>query len=493
MSSRSVEFYQGVVRSIASLQTEVEWVEFKVNNKDPERIAKYISGLSNAATLCDRPVAYIVWGIKDDTHKIVGTAFDYRKAKKGNMDLELWLNQIIHPKIDFKFHEVPFTNADGKQIHVTLIEIPCAESQPTRFESVSYIRIGSNLKPFAEFKEKEAELWRKFDKVPYEKRIAYQEASAQMVVTLLNFPEYYRKLGLSTPANMQKVLQDLMNENFIQRNDAGSWDITNYGALMIATDLKKFAGLSKRAVRVIRYPDKSRLRGTSEKEFSAGYVTSFEEIIQYILTVIPLEEIIVSGIRKQKYSFPETAIRELLANALIHQALDQKGTNPMIEIFSDRIEFSNAGAPLVSIERIIDTVPLSRNENIAGFMHKCGICEERGSGYDKIIEATTANALLAPKIENQNNQFTKVTLYAKIPFDLTTKEDRIRTCYMLACYAFVTSSVIANSNVRTAFGLQEKDKVKASRIIRDTVEAKKIKPVDPQTAPRYMKYVPFWA
>ncbi|MGN0839193.1 MAG: helix-turn-helix domain-containing protein, partial [Pyramidobacter sp.] len=89
MSSRSVEFYQGVVRSIASLQTEVEWVEFKVNNKDPERIAKYISGLSNAATLCDRPVAYIVWGIKDDTHKIVGTAFDYRKAKKGNMELEV--------------------------------------------------------------------------------------------------------------------------------------------------------------------------------------------------------------------------------------------------------------------------------------------------------------------------------------------------------------------------------------------------------------------
>lgn len=164
-----------------------------------------------------------------------------------------------------------------------------------------------------------------------------------------------------------------------------------------------------------------------------------------------------------------------------------------LEIFADRIEFSNAGAPLVAIERIIDTVPLSRNENMAGFMHRCGICEERGSGYDKIIAATSADALLAPKIENQNNPFTKVTLFSKIPFELTAKEDRVRTCYMFACLAFVNSSAISNADIRSAFGLEENDKVKASRVIRDTMNAKLIKPVDPSTAPRYMRYVPFWA
>lgn len=150
-------------------------------------------------------------------------------------------------------------------------------------------------------------------------------------------------------------------------------------------------------------------------------------------------------------------------------------------------------SPLVAIERIIDTVPLSRNENMAGFMHRCGICEERGSGYDKIVASTSALSLLAPKVENQYNQFTKVTLYAKIPFEMTTKEDRIRTCYMLSCLAFVTSKTISNADVRDVFGLKEQDKVKASRIIRDTIEAKLIKPVDPQTAPRYMKYIPIWA
>ncbi len=493
MMDRSVEYYQEIIRTLAALPTEVEWVEFKVNNKDPERIAKYISAVSNEATLCDRPYGYIIWGIKDDTHEIIGTDFEYRKAKKGNMELELWLNRQINPKIEFKFREVFFENPDGELLHVTLIEIPGAEDEPTKYESVGYVRIGSNLQSLAEYPEKEAKLWRKFDKVPYEKRIAYSEATNDDVVTLLDYPGYYRKIGVPIPENREKVLKDIQDEKFIYSNDGGTWDISNYGALMIATNLKAFDGLEKRGVRVIRYPDKSRIGGIGEKIFYNGYAIVFEEIIQYILTVIPQEEVIEKGIRRQKYHFPETAIRELLANVMVHQSLEQRGTSPMVEIFSDRIEFSNAGAPLVAIERIVDTVPLSRNESIAGFMHRCGICEERGSGFDKVITATRAESLIAPKIENQNNQFTKVTLYSKMDFDMTTKEDRIRTCYMIACLAFVTSDAVTNSDIRSAFGLDEKEKVKASRIIRDTMDAKLIKPVNPETAPRYMKYIPYWA
>ena len=121
------------------------------------------------------------------------------------------------------------------------------------------------------------------------------------------------------------------------------------------------------------------------------------------------------------------------------------------------------------------------------------IRKERGSGYDKIVAATQSAALVAPKIECQNNLFTKVNLYSWIPFDMTPREDRVRTCYMLACLAYVTSQTITNADVRTAFGLEDRDKVKASRIIRDTLELNLIKPVDPTTAPRYMRYVPFWA
>lgn len=318
-------------------------------------------------------------------------------------------------------------------------------------------------------------------------------ASIRSGITLLDYSKYYDKLEMPIPRNRDKVLEDLQHEKFIMKNDAGTWDITNMGALMIAKDLKKFESLHRRSVRVIWYKENSRLDAIREKEFCAGYAFSHEEIVQYIMTIIPQEEVIVEATRKSVVSFPEIAIRELLANAMIHQDLQQRGTNPMVEVFKNRIEFSNAGAPLVAIERIVDSVPVSRNENIAGFMHKCGICEERGSGYDKIVEATGKNELLAPRIENQNNQFTKAILFAKVPFELTTKEDRMRTCYMQACLAYVNFEGISNSDIRKIFGLGEKEKAKASRLLTSAVEGGYIKVMDPDTAPRYKKYIPYWA
>ncbi|MBP5620680.1 MAG: ATP-binding protein, partial [Thermoguttaceae bacterium] len=257
----SSDHYQELTRSLAALPTETEWVEFKVNNFEPDPIAKYISGLSNMAALCDRPYAYLVWGIRDDDHKIVGTSFEYRKTKRGSIELELWLTQQINPKIDFKFHETTCENEEGEKVRVTILEVPRAENAPTKYGNVGYIRVGSNLKPLTDFKDKEAELWRKFDRTPAEKRVAYTKANDEVVAALLDYPGYYRKLGLPIPANREKVLQDLKDEKFIIKNDSGTWDVTNYGALMIATDLTKFDDLSKRCVRVIRYPDKSRLGG----------------------------------------------------------------------------------------------------------------------------------------------------------------------------------------------------------------------------------------
>ena len=130
-------------------------------------------------------------------------------------------------------------------------------------------------------------------------------------------------MDLPIPANREKILKDFTDEKFIIRNAAGSWDITNIGALMVAADLKDFDGLERKAVRVIRYKGKSKLDGIGEKTFPRGYAIGFDEIVQFILTVIPQEEVMEGSIRKQQYSFPENAIRELLANIEIHQALEK--------------------------------------------------------------------------------------------------------------------------------------------------------------------------
>lgn len=113
--------------------------------------------------------------------------------------------------------------------------------------------------------------------------------------------------------------------------------------------------------------------------------------------------------------------------------------------------------------------------------------------FDNIIRRTGKNELLAPRIENQNNQFTKAILFAKVPFELTTKEDRMRTCYMQACLAYVNFEGISNSDIRKIFGLGEKEKAKASRLLTSAVDGGYIKVMDPDTAPRYKKYIPYWA
>ena len=107
MAIRSVEYLQSLVRELVKLPNETEWVEFKCNNKQPQMIGEYISALSNSAALCERPKAYLVWGVDDTTHKIVGTEFQYRKIKKGNEELEAWLSRMLSPRINFRFFEVP--------------------------------------------------------------------------------------------------------------------------------------------------------------------------------------------------------------------------------------------------------------------------------------------------------------------------------------------------------------------------------------------------
>ncbi len=125
-------------------------------------------------------------------------------------------------------------------------------------------------------------------------------------------------------------------------------------------------------------------------------------------------------------------------------------------------------------------------------MRKYGTCEERGRGYDKVITATCENELVAPIVQNQMDLFTKAVLFAKMPFELTSKEGRIRTRCVQARLAYANFGSIGNIDVRRAFGLGEK-KAQATRIIKDAVSAQFIKPVDENAAPRYMHYVPFWA
>jgi len=293
------------------------------------------------------------------------------------------------------------------------------------------------------------------------------------------------------PEERKTIIEKLAEEEIVIKNDAGKWDITNLGAILFAKDLAKYKHLKRKAVRVIQYKGNSRIETIREQEGNRGYAAGFEGLISYIDNLLPRNEIIGKALRKDQPIYPQLAIRELVANAIIHQDFTIRGTGPMIEIFSDRMEITNPGKPLVDSDRFLDTPPKSRNEALASLLRRMGICEERGSGFDKVVFETEIFQLPAPIVE-VTGENTRVILFAYKEFSDMTKEEKIRACYLHACLKYVTRNFLTNTSLRERFGLDSKSSATVSRIIRDAVELEVIKLKNPDTAPRYYKYEPFW-
>jgi ATP-dependent DNA helicase RecG len=191
--------------------------------------------------------------------------------------------------------------------------------------------------------------------------------------------------------------------------------------------------------------------------------------------------------------YPSLAIRELVANALIHQDFNMTGTGSTIEIFSDRIEITNPGKPLIDTLRFIDEPPISRNETLASVMRRLNICEERGSGIDKVIFEVESYQLPAPDFQVTSNH-TKAILYAPKPLSKMDRNDRVRACYQHACSRWISNKKMTNASLRERFGIDDKNYPVASKIIADTLKTQLIKPYDPDnTSKKHASYIPFWA
>ena len=466
---------------------EAEWFEFKRNNPSADTIGENISALSNAAALHSKDRAWIVWGVDDESHEVVGTSFNPFTAKYGNEELISWLSHYLSPTLDFRFYSI-------KQDDNTVIflEIPASQHVPTLWRDVSRIRIGSYTKKLSEHPEKERALWLLLSQLPFEQRIAKQSISADEVLSLLDFDSYFRLTHQALPSNTQGILLRLATENMIvERN--GQWSITNFGAILFAIKLSDFHSLARKAVRVIDYSQGGRAAGGQEEVENSGYATSFERIVAYISSRLPKNEHIADALRIETQVYPSIALRELVANAVIHQDLNSTGDSPLVEIFPDRLEITNPGRPLIDTLRFADEPPQSRNESLAKFMRRVGVCEERGSGIDKVLQSVELYQLPAPKFDVTQNH-TRVSLFSHRSFLQMSSPDRIRSCYWHACLLQVTGEQMSNETLRRRLLLSDDRYSQASKVIADARQVGLIKPYDPEKlSPKHVRYVPYWA
>jgi ATP-dependent DNA helicase RecG len=479
---------------LLSLPAETEWVEWKQNNGDPEMIAQRISALANSAALHERDFGYLIWGVEDGTKNIVGTTFRPRQSKKGNEELQNWLLRSQHPQVNFQIHEW-----SHQGIPMVLFQIPHASQAPVRFGSEAFIRIGSLTKKLRDYTEKEGQLWAILSRKLFETGLAKADVVGPEVLTLLDFDRCFKLLQIPLPTDQQGILQKLVDEALIVAKPGGRFDITNLGAILFARDLGTFERLGRKALRIIKYRGDGRTN--TEREWrdapsQMGYAVAFEAAVAFINSQLPQNEPIGQAFREEVRVYPEKAIRELVANCLIHQDFSVTGSGPMVEIFDTRMEITNPGEPLVDTLRFIDTPPRSRNETLAALMRRMKICEEAGSGIDKVIAAVEAFQLPAPDfaaISTAKPGFTRATLYAPRKLNEMDAVERIRACYQHACLCFVTGKRMTNASVRKRFGIEEHNAAKASRLIAEALAANFIKAFAPDQGKKYASYLPFWA
>lgn len=481
-----------LISDLRVLRGESEWVEFKLNNENPEEIGEYISALSNSAALWSQPYGYLVWGVDDKSREIIGTKFQPRKkmvsgpGKNGNQELESWLINHLTPGIEVRFLEGLI---DEKP--VVVFQIQAAFSHPVRFKSIEYIRIGTYKKNLKDYPEKERKLWEIFRNESFEKGVARESLTDDQILLELDYAAYFQLTEQLVPDNRLAILRRLESEGIIKEFSRGKYSITNIGAGLFANDLSRFGRLGRKTLRVIIYRGTNRINTVKEHTFKKGYAAVFKEAVEYINDQLPRSEEIGQALRKEVRVYPEIAIRELVANALIHQDFSVTGNGPTVEIFDNRIEITNPGIPLIDTLRFIDEPPRSRNEELAALMRRMNICEERGSGIDKVIFQIELYQLPPPDFRVTEGS-TIAVLFQPANMGEMGRQEKVRACYQHACLQWVSGTQMSNNSLRKRLGIKDSNYPMASRILRDSITDGLIKPYGEQNSKKSAKYVPFW-
>lgn len=326
----------------------------------------------------------------------------------------------------------------------------------------------------------------------FESQFAAKSLNGDQVLNLLSDSAYLRRLSSERPKTQEALLDRMVLDQLLRLEINGLYSITNLAAVCLAQKLGHFDTLARKAFRIVKYFGSNRLQKEKEFLWDEGYAVDFEGLIRLINALLPSREIIGDALRRDVRVYPETIIRELVSNALIHQDFRIPGTGPVLEIFDDRIEISNPGHPLVETARFIDCKPRRRNEALASLMNRINVCEERGSGIDMVVDAAEKANLPAPEFDDTGDNFKVVICSRKFFKDYSTQE-KLDICYQHCVLKYVSHEPMTNATLRSRFGIETKSSAIVSRIIKEAVSKNLIKPFDPNASPRLRRYIPYWA
>jgi len=455
-------------------RAETANLEFKEakNQYDTTKLRRYCVAIANEGG------GYLVLGVADPAPRpVVGS-----QAFADTQDIAEKLFSWLGFRVDVEAVEHP-------QGRVVVFSIPGRPKGTAYHHDGAYLmRSGEELVPMSE-----DQLRKIFAEggPSWLEMAAMRDVSAQDVIQLLDTQAFFDLLRMPYPTDQTGVLARLKDERLIEPSAAG-FHILRIGAVLLAKNLKEFPDISRKAARVIVYAGESKLKTLSDITGEKGYAVGFTNMVRYVMGKLPQNEVIEDALRKEVKLLPEVVVRELLANALIHQDFEIGGASPVVEVFSNRVEISNPGEPIVPVDRFIDGY-LSRNERLADLMRRFGICEEKSSGIDRVVETAELMQLPAPEFLTSHKR-TIVVIHGPRSFRDMNGGDRVRACYQHCVLQYVLRKQMTNQSLRERFGLSEGSSNAVSQIITTTIDQGLIKndPNAPDSR-RYARYIPAWA
>ena len=453
---------------------ETENLEFKEakNGFNREKLYKYCVAIANERG------GHLVLGLANDPpREVVGTrAFPDLSGLKNDIRINTRLNVDIFEQVQ-----------DNKR--VVAIKIPSRPPGTAYDFKGSYLmRSGENLVPMTEdrlraiFSEGQIEWGQEYINV---------DISGEQVLETLDYSTFENFSGAPEALDTVEQLNRLQQKGLVKANGS-NFDVTRLAAITLAKRLSDFPDIERKAPRLIVYNGKNKLDTRQEITGTKGYAAGLQGLVRMCMQFMPQNEIVQDALRTTVPLFPEHALREVIANALIHQDFHQTGTGPLVEIFSNRIEVSNPGEPIVPVERFIDSHK-SRNEKFAWLMRQLNLCEERSSGVDRVIDAAEFYQLPAPEFISSFDS-TTVVIHGHRKFSRMTTDEKVRACYQHCVLRYVMREQMTNDSMRSRFGLDEKGIASVSKIIRATLDAGFIC-VDPTAgaSKKYARYLPSWS
>jgi ATP-dependent DNA helicase RecG len=453
--------------------SETENLEFKEakTQYDNTKLFRHCVALANEGG------GKLILGITDPLpRKVIGTGAFHTPAG---------IQSRIFDKLGFRVEVEAFDHPDGR---ILIFHIP-PRPRGTAYEldGAYWMRSSAGTVPMSEDRLRQI-----FDegKPDWFLRPAREHCSGADVIQLLDTQGYFDLIEIPYPVDRAGVLERIEREKLIELTGS-NYSITNLGAILFAKRLDEFAELTRKAPRLIVYDGLDKLKVRLDRIGNKGYAVGFKGLIEFISNQIPSNEFMGKAYRAELKMFPDTVIRELVANALIHQDFNETRTFIAIEVYTDRLEISNPGKPAISPDRFIDEYQ-SRNEKLADLMRRMGVCEERGSGIDRVVSLAEFWQLPAPDFRN-DEQRTYAILFAHKAFKDLDGKDRVRACYQHCVLRWARQEKMTNQSLRERFKLPVAKSETVSRIIRDAIDQGRIKLDTSSTSRRYARYIPWWA